>query len=296
MNWLTNLVRPKLQALVGRDVPDNLWHKCKKCEQMIFHRDLSENLFVCRHCGHHMHLSAQQRFENLFDDGDYKRVPVTSPAHDPLKFKDIKKYADRLKEARHKTQEEDAVLVAFGKIGGNPVVIAAFDFRFMGGSMGMAVGNALVDAAHRAVKEKAALLVIPASGGARMQEGILSLMQMARTTVAVTQIKEAGLPFITLLSNPTAGGVTASFAMLGDVALAEPGATVCFAGRRVIEQTIREKLPDDFQTSEHLMKHGMVDLVVERAQLPQTLGRILGHLMGGSRQTSQPKLGHRVKA
>lgn len=289
MNWLTNFVRPKLRALVGKDVPDNLWHKCPKCEQMIFHRDLTENLFVCRHCGHHMRLKAKQRFETLFDEGEYTIVPVTKPNQDPLKFKDVKKYTDRLKDARHKTEEDDAVVVAHGKVDGVSVVVAAFDFHFMGGSMGMAAGNALVDAAQMAVQEGAALLAIPASGGARMQEGILSLMQMARTTVAVSQVREAGLPFVTLLSDPTAGGVTASFAMLGDVALAEPGATICFAGRRVIEQTIREKLPDDFQTSEHLRKHGMVDLVVERAQLPTTLGKILGHLMAGRDTTEREK-------
>lgn len=289
MNWLTNFVRPKLRALVGKDVPDNLWHKCRECEQMIFHRDLTENLFVCRHCGHHMRLKAKQRFETLFDGAEYTLIPVTKPTQDPLKFKDIKKYTDRLKEARHKTEEDDAVLVAHGKIDGVLVVVAAFDFHFMGGSMGMAAGNALVDAARIAVQEGAALLAVPASGGARMQEGILSLMQMARTTVAVSQVREAGLPFVTLLSDPTAGGVTASFAMLGDVALAEPGATICFAGRRVIEQTIREKLPDDFQTSEHLLKHGMVDLVVERAQLPATLGKILGHLMAGQGNAESDK-------
>lgn len=287
MNWLTNFVRPKLRALVGKDVPENLWHKCSQCEQMIFHRDLKENIYVCRHCGYHMRLKAKQRFESLFDEGQYTLVPVTKPSQDPLKFKDLKKYSDRLKEARQKTEEEDAVLVAMGTIDGVMTVVAAFDFHFMGGSMGMAAGNALVDAAEKAVQEKVPLLAIPASGGARMQEGILSLMQMARTTVAVSKVREAGLPFVTLLSDPTAGGVTASFAMLGDVALAEPGATICFAGRRVIEQTIREKLPDDFQTSEHLQKHGMVDIVVKRGDLPATLGKILGHLM--SHQGGQQK-------
>lgn len=279
MNWLTNFVRPKLRALVGKDVPDNLWHKCGKCEQMIFHRDLTENFFVCRHCGYHMRLKARQRLDYLFDQGAYTPLPLTSPPQDPLKFKDLKKYQDRLKEARQKTQADEAVFVAYGKIDTFPVVAAAFDFHFMGGSMGIAAGNALLDAAKAAIDKKAALLAIPASGGARMQEGTLSLMQMARSTIAISQVKEAGLPFITLLSDPTAGGVTASFAMLGDVALAEPGATICFAGRRVIEQTTREKLPDDFQTAEHLKKHGMVDMVVERAQLPKTIGLVLKHLM-----------------
>tara|TARA_A100000171_G_C2129019_1_gene145413 strand:+ start:1152 stop:2033 length:882 start_codon:yes stop_codon:yes gene_type:complete len=288
MNWLTNFVRPKLQALVGKEVPDNLWHKCNSCEQMIFHRDLTENLYVCRHCGHHRRLKAKQRLDFLFDEGKYILLPLTKPTQDPLKFKDIKKYSDRLKEARQKTKEEDTVLVAHGTIEGLPAVVAAFDFHFMGGSMGMAAGNALIDASKAALEKNAALIAIPASGGARMQEGILSLMQMARTTVAVTQVKEAGLPFITLLSDPTAGGVTASFAMLGDIALAEPGAMICFAGRRVIEQTIREKLPDDFQTAEHLKKHGMVDMVVERSELPKTLGLLLGHLMSAAREERAP--------
>jgi acetyl-CoA carboxylase carboxyl transferase subunit beta len=279
MSWLTNFVRPKLRALVGKDVPDNLWHKCPKCEQMLFHRDLAENLHVCHHCGHHMRLSAKRRLELLFDEGNYQRITLTPAPQDPLKFKDLKKYSDRLKDAKAATQEEDAVVVAEGTIQGSPIVIAAFDFHFMGGSMGAAVGNAIVDGARAAVKSKAAFMVISASGGARMQEGILSLMQMSRTTVGVCMVKEAGLPYLTLLSDPTAGGVTASFAMLGDVALAEPGATICFAGRRVIEQTIRHKLPDDFQTAEHLQEHGMVDMVVKRADLPKTIGTLLKHLM-----------------
>ena len=279
MSWLTNFVRPKLRALVGKDVPDNLWHKCTKCEQMLFHRDLVENLSVCHHCGHHMRISAKQRLEYLFDEGNYKRIPYTPSPQDPLKFKDLKKYGDRLKDARAHTKEEDTVLVAHGHIGGRSAVVAAFDFHFMGGSMGAAAGNALVDAAKEAVKRKAALVVCSASGGARMQEGILSLMQMARSTVGVCMVREAGLPYITLLSDPTAGGVTASFAMLGDVAIAEPGATICFAGRRVIEQTIRHKLPDDFQTAEHLLAHGMIDLVVHRKDMAGTIGTLLGHLM-----------------
>lgn len=279
MSWLTNFVRPKLRALVGRDVPDNLWHKCPKCEQMLFHRDLAENLHVCHHCGHHMRLSAKRRLELLFDEGNYQRIALTPAPQDPLKFKDLKRYSDRLKDAKAATQEEDAVVVAEGTIQGYPIVIAAFDFHFMGGSMGAAVGNAIVDGARAAVKSKAAFLVVSASGGARMQEGILSLMQMSRTTVAVRLVKEAGLPYLTLLSDPTAGGVTASFAMIGDVSLAEPGATICFAGRRVIEQTIRHKLPDDFQTAEHLQEHGMVDMVVKRADLPKTIGTLLKHLM-----------------
>lgn len=283
MSWLTNFVRPKLRALVGKDVPDNLWHKCSKCDQMLFHRDLLENLYVCHHCSHHMRLSAKQRLEYLFDEKKYSRITLTPAPQDPLKFKDLKKYSDRLKDAKIATQEEDAVVVAQGTIGGSRVVVAAFDFNFMGGSMGAAVGNAFVDGVRAAVKNKAAFLVVAASGGARMQEGILSLMQMPRTTVGVCMLREAGLPYITLLSDPTAGGVTASFAMLGDVAFAEPGATICFAGRRVIEQTIRHKLPDDFQTAEYLQEHGMIDQVVHRRDLPATLGKLLKHLMAGIR-------------
>lgn len=287
MNWLTNFVRPKLRALVGKDVPENLWHKCTKCEKMIFHRDLTENLHVCRHCGNHMPLSAQQRLEMLFDQKKFTRIPFKAPLQDPLKFKDMKKYTDRLKDARAKTNEEEAIVIAEGEIGATSAVVAVFDFKFIGGSMGMAVGNALIQAAQTAVQKDCALIVVPASGGARMQEGILSLMQMPRTTIAVTQVKDARLPFITVLSDPTAGGVTASFAMLGDIALAESGATICFSGRRIIEQIVKEKLPADFQTAEFLKDHGMLDQVVQRKDLQKTLVRILGLL--SNRKKAAPK-------
>lgn len=277
MNWLTNFVRPKIQKLVSpREVPDNLWHKCTSCGHMIFHRDLEKNLRVCQHCGHHMRLSAKQRLELLFDKGDYQRIELPKSPVDPLKFKDLKRYGDRMKDAVAKTGEQDAIIVAHGKLGGMGVVVACFNFDFMGGSMGIAVGEGIVAAAELAVLQDAPLIVIPASGGARMQEGILSLMQMARTTVAVDKVKEKGLPYIVLLTDPTTGGVSASFAMLGDIQIAEPGAVIGFAGARVIESTIRETLPEGFQKAEYLLAHGMIDMVVPRKDLHETLARIIG--------------------
>jgi acetyl-CoA carboxylase carboxyl transferase subunit beta len=279
MNWLTNFVRPKLQALTRKaESPENLWEKCPKCEQMIFHRELDANLRVCPHCGHHFRVGWKRRLELLFDDGQYERVDLPRSSVDPLKFRDLKRYTDRLKETQNKTGETDAIIVAFGQIGGQPVVIAAFNFEFMGGSMGTGVGDGLIRAAELAVDEKASLLVIPASGGARMQEGILSLMQMPRTIIAIDQVKEAGLPYIVLLTDPTTGGVSASFAMLGDIAVSEPGAIIGFAGKRVIEDTIREKLPEGFQRAEYLLEHGMVDMVVPRAELRATLARMMALL------------------
>ncbi len=280
MNWLKNFVRPKLQKLVGggKDIPENLWHKCPECTQMIFHRDLEKNLHVCQHCGHHLRISAKRRMDMLFDGGQYQIAEVTETAADPLKFRDRRKYTDRLKEARDKTGDTDARSVAHGKMGGFSVVAVALDFDFMGGSMGVAVGEGLLTAARLAVAQDAALIVAPSSGGARMQEGILSLMQMARTTLAVEEVRDAGLPYIVVLADPTTGGVTASFAMLGDIAVAEPGAVIGFAGARVIEQTIRETLPEGFQRSEYLLDHGMVDMVVPRAELRDTLVRIVSLL------------------
>jgi acetyl-CoA carboxylase carboxyl transferase subunit beta len=277
MNWLTSYVRPKLQGLVGKksEVPDNLWRKCSDCEQMIFHRDFQSNLYVCPHCDHHERVSALSRLEMLYDDGQFTLVPLPDVTVDPLKFKDTKKYIDRLKAYQEKNNSQDAVLVAYGTIGGKTVVTAAFDFFFMGGSMGMAAGEAIVQAAEVALKFKAPLLTIPASGGARMQEGILSLMQLPRTIIAVQMVREAKLPYLVLLADPTTGGVSASFAMLGDIALAEPKATIGFAGRRVIEDIIREKLPENFQSSEYLLEHGMVDMVVHRKDLRATLSKIV---------------------
>jgi acetyl-CoA carboxylase carboxyl transferase subunit beta len=242
---------------------------------MIFHRDLEKNLSVCQHCGYHMRISVTKRLELLFDDAHYTTIELKSPVADPLKFKDRRKYTERLKEARNTTGEKDAIVVAHGTMGGNKVVVAAFNFDFMAGSMGIAVGDGLLTAARLAVVQETPLIVIPASGGARMQEGILSLMQMARTTIAIEEVRDAGLPYIVLMLDPTAGGVTASFAMLGDVAIAEPGAVICFAGARVIEQTIREKLPEGFQCAEYLYDHGMVDMVVHRTELSETLNRVI---------------------
>jgi len=281
MNWLRDVVRPKLNALVGgqKEIPENLWHKCPSCSEMIFHRDMEKNLQVCQHCGHHMRINAKTRLTLLFDEGTYETLPEPKTPQDPLKFKDRERYSDRLKKARSKTGREDAVVAATGTIGGNTAVVALLDFDFMGGSMGIAVGEAFLQAARKAVELKAPLIAVTGSGGARMQEGILSLMQLPRTTVAVEEVKEAGLPYIVLLTDPTTGGVSASFAMLGDIQIAEPGAVIGFAGRRVIEQTIRETLPGDFQTAEYLYDHGMLDMVVHRSDLSETLGRIITLLM-----------------
>jgi acetyl-CoA carboxylase carboxyl transferase subunit beta len=285
MNWLTNYVLPKIRALTRRDVPDNLWRKCPGCEQMLFHRELAAHLDVCRHCGHHFRIGSGVRFKMLFDGGLFERVELPRVAADPLRFRDRKRYADRLREGQSALGPGgDAIAVAEGRIGGIATVIAAFDFEFMGGSMGVAVGEGLVAASRRAVEHEAALIVVPASGGARMQEGILSLMQMPRTIIAADMVKEAGLPYIVLLTDPTTGGVSASFAMLGDIILAEPGAIIGFAGARVIEETIREKLPERFQRAEYLYEHGMVDQVVPRGELRAILARILSLL----RQPQRP--------
>lgn len=278
MNWLTNFVRPKIRALVGKETPDNLWEKCPACEQMIFHRELEAARHVCPHCSAHMRLGATARLEMLFDDGAYQRIELPDALADPLKFRDRKRYSDRLKEAQAASGEKDATMVAHGTIGGRPAVIMVLDFSFMGGSMGTAVGDAMIAAARLAVLQEAALIAVPASGGARMQEGILSLMQLPRTIIAVDEVKDAGLPYFVVLTDPTTGGVSASFAMLGDIAIAEPGALVGFAGARVIEETIREELPEGFQRAEYLLDHGMVDMVVHRHKLRDTLIRLLGLL------------------
>ncbi|MSO98386.1 MAG: acetyl-CoA carboxylase carboxyltransferase subunit beta [Rhodospirillaceae bacterium] len=280
MNWLTNFVRPKLQKLVRpKEVPDNLWHQCPKCSEMIFHRELEKNLRVCVHCGHHLRMPVRMRLKMLFDNETWTEIEQPVVAADPLRFKDRKRYSERLKEAQAKTGLKDAVVVAHGAMGGINAVVAAFEFDFMGGSMGVAVGEALTSAAELACLQESPLIVLPSSGGARMQEGILSLMQMARTTVAVDRVRDKGLPYIVVLTDPTTGGVTASFAMLGDVAVAEPGAIIGFAGARVIEQTIREKLPEGFQRSEYLLEHGMVDMVVHRHELRTKLIQLIGLLL-----------------
>ncbi len=280
MNWLTNFVRPKIRALVRKtDVPENLWEKCDSCEQMIFRRDLEINHYVCQHCDFHMRLDPAARLASLFDGGDYQRIELPESPVDPLKFRDSKRYTERLKTARSKTGEDEAVIVAHGKMDGMGVVMAVFNFAFMGGSMGIAVGEAIIAAARLAVLQRAPLILLPASGGARMQEGALSLMQLPRTTIAINEVKDAGLPYLVVLTNPTTGGVTASFAMLGDITLAEPDALIGFAGARVIETTIREKLPEGFQRAEYLLDHGMIDMVVHRHVLRERLIVLLGLLL-----------------
>ena len=281
MNWISNYVRPKINSLFSRrEVPENLWTKCPECGQMLFHREVEENLNVCPNCQHHMAITPRERFHTLFDGGIFTDVPVPEPVADPLHFRDQKRYPDRMRAAQKGTGEKEAMLVAEGEVGRTPIVAAAQDFSFMGGSMGMYVGNAIIAAAERAVKLKRPLILFSAAGGARMQEGILSLMQMPRTTVAVEMLREAGLPYIVVLTHPTTGGVTASYAMLGDVQIAEPNALICFAGPRVIEQTIREKLPEGFQRAEYLLDHGMLDRVVHRRNMRDELVTIVRMLTG----------------
>ena len=279
MSWLTEYVRPRIRTLLGqRDVPENLWAQCPACQQMIFAKELEKLQKLCPHCGHHMRATALDRMNWTFDDGKYTRIELPRVPADPLGFRDQKRYADRLKEARAKTGLEDALVVAHGAIAGRPAVIAAMSFDFMGGSMGAAVGEGLVAAARLAVLQEAPLIVFTASGGARMQEGAISLMQMPRSTIASLMMKESRLPFIVVLTDPTTGGVTASFAMLGDIHIAEPGALIGFAGARVIEQTVRETLPEGFQRAEYLLAHGILDMVVKRTDLPETLARLIGLL------------------
>jgi acetyl-CoA carboxylase carboxyl transferase subunit beta len=281
MSWLTEYVRPRIRTLLGqREVPDNLWSQCPACQQMIFTKDLENNLRVCTHCAHHLRGSAAERLAWTFDEGSFTRIELPKVPGDPLGFRDQKRYAERLREARAKTGLEDALVVAHGTFAGAPAVVAVMEFNFMGGSMGAAVGEGIVSAARLAVLQSAPLVVFTASGGARMQEGAISLMQMPRTTIAAMLLREAGLPFVVVLTDPTTGGVTASFAMLGDIHVAEPGALIGFAGARVIEQTVRETLPDGFQRAEYLHEHGIVDMVVPRAAMRETLGRVL-HLLSG---------------
>jgi len=277
MNWISDWALPKIQGLFKREAPENLWHNCPACQQMIFHRDLEKALRVCSHCGHHMRLGAVQRLEATLDPG-FSRIELPKAPADPLRFRDQRRYADRLRESQTKTSMDDAVAVAHGTINGRRAVVAAFEFAFMGGSMGAGVGEAIVTAAKLAVLQNAPLIVFTASGGARMQEGAVSLMQMPRTVIATRMVKEAGLPFITVLCDPTTGGVTASFAMLGDIQIAEPGALIGFAGARVIEQTVREKLPEGFQRAEYLLEHGILDMVVKRGDMRETLARVISLL------------------
>lgn len=280
MNWINNVVRPRIRSfLKPKDTgSENLWVKDPESGEMVFYRDLEANQWVVPNSGYHMKIKASDRLKTFLDADGYELVPLPAVPQDPLKFRDSKKYVDRLKEQRTKTGMEDAVLVASGKLYGQPVTVAVQDFDFLGGSLGMAAGQAIITGLETALRNKTAFVLFAASGGARMQEGILSLMQMPRTTVAVLRLREAGLPFIVVFTNPTTGGVTASYAMLGDVHIAEPGALICFAGPRVIEQTIREKLPKGFQRSEYLYEHGMVDMVVHRHNLRPTIGQLVSIL------------------
>jgi acetyl-CoA carboxylase carboxyl transferase subunit beta len=277
MNWFTR-VRNALPFATKNDTPDNLWHKCPGCSQMVFVKDFRENLSVCPLCQHHGRIGPADRFAQLFDAG-WKQLPTPKAPEDPLKFRDSKKYADRIKAARADTGDYDALINAKGSIQGQRAVVGIQNFGFMGGSMGVAVGEAFIAGVRAAIADKAPYIIFTASGGARMQEGILSLMQMPKMTVGVQMLKEVGLPYIVVMTDPTSGGVMASYATLGDIHIAEPGATLAFTGRRVIENTIREKLPDDFQTSEYLLEHGMLDMIVARKDLPETLGRLIGFLM-----------------
>ncbi|MDZ7280586.1 acetyl-CoA carboxylase, carboxyltransferase subunit beta [Sphingomonas sanguinis] len=284
MSWL-NSVRNVIPFVVKKETPDHLWHKCKGCGQMVFTKELEDNLNVCPKCDHHDRIGPKARFRHLLDEGSCNELPAPKVPEDPLKFRDSKRYADRLKAARTSAAETDALVNARGTILGHKVVVGVQDFAFMGGSMGLAVGEAFVRGVEAAIADNCPYVIFTASGGARMQEGILSLMQMPRTTVAIQMLHDAGLPYIVVLTDPTSGGVMAAYAMLGDVQIAEPKATLAFTGRRVIESTIREKLPDDFQTSEYYLDHGMLDMVVHRRDLRERLATVIGYLTG-SRQAA----------
>ena len=280
MNWISNYVRPKINAIFSKkDTPENLWQKCPNCGMMLFHREVKDALCVCNGCGHHMLIPPKERLLNLFDGGIYSRIDYEDVIEDPLNFRDTKKYTDRIKETRKKTGEKDAMLLAVGDIGRLKVTVAVQNFLFMGGSMGMSVGNSIIAGVNNCIKFKTPFVMFAAAGGARMQESILSLMQMPRSTVAIQSLKEAKLPYVVVLTNPTTGGVTASYAMLGDITIAEPNALICFAGPRVIEQTIGEKLPDGFQKSEYLLDHGMIDMVTSRDKIRDELILLLHILM-----------------
>ena len=291
MSWLSNFVRPKIRALVKKsDTPNNLWVKCNNCGTMVYHKDLKETANVCPTCNHHMKMSARQRINWVLDEGTITDVIIPQTISDPLNFKDNKKYIDRLKVSKRKTQNEDAIIIARGKIGSNNAIVAALDFGFMGGSMGVAVGEGLLEAAKEAINHNFPLVVFTSSGGARMQEGIFSLMQLPRTVIAVNKLKENNIPYIVILTDPTTGGVSASFAMLGDVTYAEPGALIGFAGPRVIQSTVNETLPEGFQTSEYLLEHGMIDDVVSRKNLKAVIANTIMHL--GNNITKQKLSSH----
>lgn len=279
MNWISEVVRPKIKTLFKRETPENLWIKCPESGQMVFHKDVEANQWVIPGSDYHMRIAAAERLKTMFDGETWLDVPVPEAPVDPLKFRDEKKYTDRLKDARAKTGMQDAFKIGYGRVEEMPMTITVQDFSFMGGSLGMAAGEAFIKGAETAIEKKTPYVLFAASGGARMQEGILSLMQMPRTTVAVRMLNEARLPYIVILTDPTTGGVTASYAMLGDIHLAEPGSLICFAGPRVIEQTIRAKLPEGFQRAEYLKDHGMVDIVVHRHDMKATVARLARLLM-----------------
>ena len=280
VNWIRNVVRPRINSLLSkRDTPDNLWIKCPKTGEMVFHKDLEANLYVVPNSGVHLKLPVDARFKTLFVRGEWEEIEIPDVKLDPLRFRDERRYTDRLKDARYKANTKDAVRLAYGTLDQEPVTAGVQDFGFLGGSLGMGAGEGVVKGLETALERKTPFVMFTASGGARMQEGILSLMQMPRTTVAVRRLREAGLPYIVVLTHPTTGGVTASYAMLGDVHIAEPDALICFAGPRVIEQTIREKLPEGFQRAEYLRDHGMVDMVVSRLEMRSTLSSMIRILM-----------------
>lgn len=275
MNWITEALPPKIRSFLKRDTPENLWVKCPDSGQLVFHKDLEANLYVVPGSGYHMQMPARERLKALFDEGNFTEVKTPEVPSDPLRFRDVKRYSDRLKEYRAKTGNQDSIIIAQGRMETIPVTVGVQDFAFQGGTLGLAAGEAFVAGAELAIRNKTAFIMFTASGGARMQEGMFSLMQMPRTTVAVQRLRAARLPFIVVLTNPTTGGVTASYAMLGDIHIAEPGAVIGFAGARVIEQTIRERLPEGFQRAEYLREHGMVDMVVPRGEMKTTLARLV---------------------
>jgi len=277
MSWLSR-VRNGIPFLPKRQTSETLWHKCSKCGTMVFVKEWEENYNVCPRCNFHDRIGPTKRFAQLFDAAEYEILPTPEVREDPLRFKDAKRYTDRLKAARAATDERDALVNARGRIEGQKVIVGVQNFAFMAGSMGIAVGAAIVAGVRAAISERCPYIIFTASGGARMQEAILSLMQLPRTTVVLQELKEAGLPYIVVLTDPTTGGVTASYAMLGDVQIAEPGALIGFAGQRVIEQTIREKLPEGFQRAEYLLAHGMIDMVVTRGDLKERLAQLVSYL------------------
>ncbi|CAN2535368.1 Acetyl-coenzyme+A+carboxylase+carboxyl+transferase+subunit+beta [Methylocapsa aurea] len=286
MNWYSNVVPPKIKALIKREAPENAWVKCPESGQLVFHKDIEDNLYVVPGSGYHMRIPVDARLASLFDEGAHELIPTPDVPSDPLKFRDIKRYVDKIKEYRLKTGHIDALTIAYGKLEGAPVTVAVQDFEFMGGSLGMAAGEAIIAGMSYAIEKRTPFIIFTASGGARMQEGMFSLMQMPRTTIAVRRLREARLPYIVVLTNPTTGGVTASYAMLGDIHIAEPGAIIGFAGARVIEQTIREKLPEGFQRAEYLRDHGMVDMVVPRTEMRETLARVCALLTKAPRRAA----------